>query len=145
MENSAITPTLVTKRRSWLALLVVILFSLSATTVWLCEIVKIKGWHGLNWLSGTFYAPYIATFIAALSFLSPFLFIQKPRWPKIILAAAVLYLVNVLCYATGKRLCYALYCRYCFWEPKDLLMMLLLPAPQWHFLALAIGLLLVAC
>ncbi len=83
------------------------------------EILFVKGWYSLNWLNGELYSPYVGLLIAAFTFLLPFK-LTGIATKKLILPFFLLLIVNVICYEVGKHLCYAVYCRFCFWDTKDI-------------------------
>lgn len=111
-----------TTRNFWISTALIIFLSLAGLGLWLYEIFKLKGWYSLNWLDGQLYSPYVATLMAVLAFMTPFIISKQVNAKKIILPAIILYVVSILYFEAGKKLCYALYCRFCFWAMKELIM-----------------------
>ena len=100
-----------------------LLLSFVTFALWLFEILFSKGWYSLQWLSGTLYSPYLTTFIVVLAFLMPFMVSKQVAGKKLLLSAGILYTVSIFCYEAGKQLCYSLYCRFCFWSLKDIILL----------------------
>ena len=111
-----------TTRNLWTATALIFLLSTIGMNLWLYEILKIKGRHSLNWLTGQVYSPYIATLIVVLAFMTPFITSRRVITKKTIFAIIILYAASIFCFEIGKQLCYALYCRFCFWTTKDILL-----------------------
>ena len=82
-------------------LLVIFLLSLTAIALWLGEILFIKGWHGLNWLSGPLYSPFLSTVFVVAAFLSSFIHGRSLIKKNVILAYCLLYIVGIFCYIAG--------------------------------------------
>ncbi|MGB4775670.1 MAG: hypothetical protein WBP45_10880 [Daejeonella sp.] len=108
-----------TKRNFWISTSLIIFLSLAGTGLWLYEILGLKGWYSLNWLEGQLYSPYAATLMAVIAFIIPFIISKQVSAKKIILPVIILYGISILCFEAGKQLCYALYCRFCFWTMKE--------------------------
>lgn len=126
-----------TTRNLSIAITIILILSTVGMSVWLFEILKIKGWYGLNWLSGQFYSPYIATLIAVFAFMTPFIFNKQTTTKKIILATIILYAVNMLCFEAGKHVCYTMYCSFCFWTSKDSILLFTIATALFAFLGFA--------
>ena len=85
-----------------------------------------KGWYGLSWLTDQLYSPYIVVLIVIFSFFTPFIVSKQMATKTMIPSAIILYTVNMLCFELGKHLCYALYCRFCLWKTKDIVLIFLI-------------------
>lgn len=96
------------------------MLSLLAWICWLLEILFVKGWYSLNWLNGGLYSSYFGLLLAAYTFLLPFK-LTGIATKKLILPFFLLLIVNAICYEAGKHLCYAVYCRFCFWDIKNII------------------------
>ena len=129
--------TIMTTRNISIAMTIILILSTIGMSVWLFEILKIKSWYGLNWLSGQLYSPYIATLIAVFAFMTPFIFNKQTTTKKIILAIIILYAANMLCFEAGKQLCYAMYCSFCFRTSKDSIFLFTIATTLFAFLGFA--------
>jgi hypothetical protein len=125
-----------TTRNIFTTVIIIFLLSAMGTSLWLYEILKIKGWYSLNWLNEQLYSPYIAALIAVVAFITPFIINKQPLTKKIIFAAILLYSVSIICFEVGKQLCYTLYCRFCFWTTKDIILIFLISFMLFPFLGL---------
>lgn len=113
-----------TKKHFFISLVVVLLLSLANISLWLFEIIQVQGWYGLSWLHNPLYSPYLGCLIAAMAYHAPFLVNKQSVFKKLILSVFILTIVTILCFAGGKQLNYALYCRFCIWSESDLLTLL---------------------
>ncbi len=84
-------------------LLVIFLLSLTAITLWLGEVLFIKGWHGLNWLRGPLYSPFLSTLFVVAAFMSSLIQYSDLTKKNIIIAFCLLYLVSIFFYTAGKE------------------------------------------
>ena len=112
-----------TKEKIGLSLIFIFVFSSLGMGLWLYEIVEIKKWAGLNWLSDQLYSPFIAALLAVFAFITPFLVNKQLTLKNAIVSINIFYTVNIICFQIGKDLCYELYSR--FW---------LLSGTSTHFL-----------
>jgi hypothetical protein len=126
-----------TTRNLLITITIVFILAIFGTSLWLFEILKIKGWYGLNWLNGPLYSSYIATLVAVFAFLTPFIISRQMTVKKITCLSIILYAASILCFETGKGLCYALYCRFCFWTRKDILLNYLIAFLLFVFIGVA--------
>ena len=117
-------------------LLLIAILAIASSGIWLFEITVVKGWHSLNWLSGTLFAPFICTFLAAIVYLSPF-YLNKFTLKNILVSLVILYAVNLLCFFIGREICFLLYCRYCIWSASGLVILLLVALLVTFFLGFA--------
>ena len=113
------------------------ILSVAGMALWLFEVIRIKGWHGLNWLHGHLYSPYVAALLAFFAFIVPFIAIKQVASVKMIFPVFLLYIVNIFCFEAGRQVCYALYGRYYFWDTKELVLFLSFAFILYLFLALA--------
>jgi hypothetical protein len=104
------------------AILIIFILSAVGMGLWLYEILKIQGWYSLTWLSEQLYSPYIDTLFAVFAFMTPFLISKQSTAKKIIFSTIILYVTSILCFLVGKDLCYALYCRFCYWKTQDIVL-----------------------
>lgn len=82
-------------------LLVIFLLSLTAIAIWLGEILLIKGWHGLSWLHGTLYAPFVVTGFVVAAFMTPFVMGGSLPTTRGVIAFILLYTAGIFCYIAG--------------------------------------------
>jgi hypothetical protein len=106
------------------AILIIFILSAVGMGLWLYEILKIKGWYSLTWLSEQLYSPFIATLFAVFAFMTPFVVCKQTTAKKIIFSTIILYVISILCFSVGKDLCYALYGRFYFWKTQDIVLYL---------------------
>lgn len=126
-----------TVRTIWIAVTIVFILSVMGVSLWLFEILTVKQWNSLDWLRGQLYSPYISALLAVLSFMVPFLLMKQVATKKVVLSLAILYIVNIICYEAGKRLCYALYCKFCFWTKSDIVFLFSIAFTLFAFLGIA--------
>lgn len=126
-----------TTRNLWTTMTVIFLLSIVGMGLWLFEILQIKSWYGLNWLSGSLYSPHIATFIAVFAFMTPLIISRQVAIKKIVTPTFILYAASILCFEVGKQLCYKLYCRFCFWTTIDIVIILSIAFTLFIFLGLS--------
>lgn len=125
-----------TTRNLWITTTIIFILSTVGMSSWLYEIVEIKGWYSLNWLSGQLYSPYIATLFSVFAFMAPF-FINRQLTPKnTIICIIIFYMTNIICFEIGKQLCYAMYSK--FWwlsgTTSDIIIMALIALFLFIFL-----------
>jgi len=103
-----------TKKNSWISLIIIFIFSSLGMCLWLVEIVEIKTWYSLSWLSGQLFSPFIAALFSVLAFMTPFLVSRKPLLKNAVVSIIILYSINISCFYLGKQLCYEMYSKF-FW------------------------------
>lgn len=128
-----------TKEKIGLSLIFIFVFSSLGMGLWLYEIVEIKKWAGLNWLSDQLYSPFIAALLAVFAFMTPFLVNKQLTLKNAIVSINIFYTVNIICFQIGKQLCYELYSR--FWllsgTSSDILLIPLIGLALFIFLGLS--------
>lgn len=96
-------------RNFFISFLLILAFSIVGISLWLFEIVQMKGWYSLSWLHETLFAPYIVTILAVLAFLIPFQVYGFMNFRKTLFPALILYVISIVCYEVGKYLCFKFY------------------------------------
>lgn len=91
--------------------LAIVTLAFAGTIIWLVEILAIKGWHGLNWLKGSLYAPYFSTLLAVFAFITPFCFSSTLSKVKIVVSILILYIISIFCFKLGQTLSFSMYSR----------------------------------
>jgi hypothetical protein len=119
---------------------IILFLSLCGITLWLFEIVGIKGWYGLGWLSqGQLYTPFIATLLVVISFLIPFILSRKTTLVKVSFSIVILYAVSIISFLTGEQLLHGIYCKLCFWTTGDMVMIYVKAFVIFTFTGIAYG------
>ncbi len=122
--------------RSLTALLLVSVLAVISMGLWLLEIVVIKDWDSLRWLTERLYSPFIITPITVFSFIIPFILKEKITFKRSIMPFVILTLVAVVCFTLGKRLCFKIY-EANYFDPMERYRILILSAiALFLFLAL---------
>ena len=103
-----------TSRKKILTFAIIFLLSVLGNALWLFEVVQIKGWHSLSWLSGTLYSPYFILLFVVFAFITPFIIKGGLSVKNTIVWAAILYFVCLICFEAGKQLSYMIYSRFFF-------------------------------
>ena len=104
----------------------IIIFTLSGLgmSLWLFEIVEVKGWYNLNWMYEPLFSPFIGSALVCFAYISPFMFYRGLSGKQVILPFVIIFVINVLCFEVGKQLCYSMYCKFCPGTMTDLLLLL---------------------
>jgi hypothetical protein len=97
-------------------------FSLTAIALWLGEILFIKGWHGLSWLHGSLYSPYLSTLFVVAAFLTPFVADNSLTKKNAGIAFCLLYLISIIFYWLGRIVACFPY-MYLFWTTAQYYLM----------------------
>ncbi|HNK97912.1 MAG TPA: hypothetical protein PKO19_07365 [Chitinophagales bacterium] len=108
------------KKQYFIAIAVTFLLATLGMGLWLAEILFVKGWHGLQWLSGILYTPYFITMIAAIAFILPFAFVNRRSIKQLLIPALLIYFTNLVFYVIGTYLCYAVYYRFLIFNTRYL-------------------------
>jgi len=61
----------------YLALVVPVLLGALSILLWLLEIIHLKGWFGINWMTSELISVYLITFLVVLSYILPVLMTIK--------------------------------------------------------------------
>lgn len=96
-------------RNFFISFLLILALSIVGISLWLFEIVQMKGWYSLSWLHETLFAPYFVTILAVLAFLIPFQVYGFMNFRKTLFPALILYVISIVCYEFGKYLCFKFY------------------------------------
>lgn len=115
-----------TTGRIWISLIIIFVFSILGLGLWLYEIVEIKTWFGLNWLSEPLYSPFLAALFAVFAFMTPFIVNKQLTIKKALVSISILYTINIICFQIGKQLCFEMYSRF-FWFSETTSNTLLIP------------------
>jgi hypothetical protein len=128
-----------TTRNLWTTTTITFILSTAGMSFWLYEILEIKGWYSLNWLSGQLYSPYIATLFSVFAFMTPFFINRQLTAKKTIICIIIFYMTNIICFQIGKQLCYTIYSK--FWllssVTTDLILILLIALVLFIFIGLS--------
>ncbi len=107
--------------------------------LWLYEIVEIKTWASLNWLSGQLYSPFLATLFSVFAFMTPFFISRQLTIKKTIICILIFYTTNIICFQIGEQICNAIYSK--FWwlagTATDLILIALMTLALFIFLGLS--------
>lgn len=112
--------------RIWISLIIIFVFSILGLGLWLYDIVEIKTWFGLNWLSEPLYSPFLAALFSVLAFMTPFFVNKQLTIKKALVSIIILYTINIICFQIGKQLCFEMYSRF-FWFSETTSTTLLIP------------------
>lgn len=123
--------------RIWISLIIIFVFSILGLGLWLYEIVEIKTWFGLNWLSEPLYSPFLAALFSVFAFMTPFFVNKQLTIKKALVSIIILYTINIICFQIGKQLCFEIYNRF-FWFSETTSTTLLIPV-KGLFLFIFIG------
>ncbi|NTW31489.1 MAG: hypothetical protein HGB12_02495 [Bacteroidetes bacterium] len=105
--NSALT--MMATEKILTSLIIIFFFSILGIGIWLYEIVEIKTWHGLNWLRGELYSPFLIAILPVFAFMTPFFVNKQLTIKKSIISIVILYATNIICFQIGKQLCFHVY------------------------------------
>lgn len=76
-------------------MLFIFFLAIAGNCLWLYEIVMIKGWHGLNWISkGLLYSPYLITLSFVFAYIIPFIFTKYISIKKSFFIIFILYVIS---------------------------------------------------
>jgi hypothetical protein len=104
--------------------LIIFFLSIVGMSVWLYEIVQIKGWNSLSWISEQLYSPFFITALPVVAFPAPFILSNQLRKKVIGPTVIILYLSCLFSYWAGKQLCYTSYNRFGIWSLTEILILL---------------------
>jgi hypothetical protein len=87
-------------------LLISILFGLICNFIWLYEIIKIKGWYGLNWLEGYMNSVFLIIPLTISSYLISIKLFKKIEIKNMIIAFIGLSVISLVSYEISRQYLY---------------------------------------
>lgn len=87
-----------------ISLILIVSLALTGFRIWLYEILVVKGWYGLNWLSkGSIYSSYLITLLVVFAFMLPFILYRHIAIRKFFFLTILFYLISVIYYEVAKQ------------------------------------------
>lgn len=125
-------------RKKAIIIFLIVALAAAGFSLWLYEILTVKGWSDLAWLGGTLYSPYIITLLVVIAYLVPFLMNRKLKPGWLLLSVVLLYAVSFSCYKAGEWLSYIPYSRWGFrWDIPSVIILTAFTLGVFLFLGLS--------